>query len=462
MSIFKHKTKKTNDKEEKSSHKKRRFKFFYIFRIIFAIFTIILIYISMNFVRIFNKKGITYYEVNSGEIVNVDRHTGVIFREEYVEKANSDGYINFFVANTERVNRGAFIYSISDEENNFEKFSLNNDDKLLIKQKIKIAANNITDHNFSNVYAAKNNIDNQVNEINIVKQLENVDFEKELTAKEKGYARHAGLISFIIDGHENDTIESFDTNTINDFNNIKVSTKIKEVAPGDNIYKIVTNPEFSIAFDSDYNYDDMKNKNVNIKFLYENISASGKISSFLGDDEKKHYKVTIDEYPESFIDKRVVDFEIENKKISGLKIPIKSIVSKNCFVIPRDMIERDIETDEDIFYKLGIDGKRERISCNISKEDDEYYYVSIDDSLSNLKYGDTLINRYNDTYSLSDVRILDGVYNLNKGYAIFKNVDIIDRTNEYAIIRNRTSSGVALYDHIALNAADIKEGDLIA
>ena len=90
------------------------------------------------------------------------------------------------------------------------------------------------------------------------------------------------------------------------------------------------------------------------------------------------------------------------------------------------------------------------------------YYISIDDALSKLRYGEVLVNRYNDTYSLSEVVKLEGVYNVNKGYAVFKNVEVVDRTNEYAIVRSRSLNGIALYDHIALNAVSIKEGDLIA
>ena len=85
----------------------------------------------------------------------------------------------------------------------------------------------------------------------------------------------------------------------------------------------------------------------------------------------------------------------------------------------------------------------------------------MDDTFSNLKYGDVLINKYNDTYSLSEVVKIDGVYNVNKGYAIFKNIEIIDRTNEYAIINKQTINGISLYDHICLNAEEIKEGELI-
>ena len=146
----------------------------------------------------------------------------------------------------------------------------------------------------------------------------------------------------------------------------------------------------------------------------------------------------------------------------GYKIPIKSIVSKNCYVIPKNMVEKDVETDENIIYKYGTDGLKIKVPCNISKEDDKYCYISINDSLSKVKYGDVLTNKYNDNYSLSEVVKLEGVYNMNKGYAVFKNIEVIDRTNEYAIIKRHTPNSVAIYDHLALNASEINEGELIS
>ena len=450
------------EKAPKESEPVKKKKVFYLFRVLFAILIIILLYISINFVKIFNKKGISIYEVTSGEIVSVDRHRGLIYREEFAETCNTDGYINFFVANAGRVKRGAFVYSISDKESTFHRFELNGNDKNVIKQSIKMNANNITNYNFSNIYRAKENIDKQIDEINIVKQLETMDIEKELSAREKGYARYAGIVSFIIDGYENNDESLFNESLIKDYDNVKVVAQRKGVNAGDKVYKIITNPEFSIVFDSEYNYDNYENNEVSVKFLYENVSARGHIESFISNDGKKHFKIKISMYPERFIDKRVVDFEIENRKITGLKIPIKSIVSKNCFKIPKTMLTKDIETDENIFYKLGVSGEKVKVSCNISKEDSDFYYISIDDALSKLRYGEVLVNRYNDTYSLSEVVKLEGVYNVNKGYAVFKNVEVVDRTNEYAIVKSRSLNGIALYDHIALNAATINEGDLIA
>lgn len=465
--FFNKKKKKEINIETKNVNKENSIKkmssFTYIFRVTTVLLLIMFSYMVFNFVKIFNKNEVKIYEVTIGEIVNVDRHRGFIYRDESIANCLSDGYINFFVTNAERVNKGAFVYAINDVPSEIKLYELNNKDKTSIKQNIKMYNNNISDLEFSNVYLAKDGLKELINEINIIKQLEDIDIEKEIDAKEKGYAKYAGLISFLIDGFESAKIDDFSEELIKNYNIAKYSTQKKTVKSNDQIYKVIKSPEFVIAFDSSYDYDNYAKKDsLNIKFVYENVTANGRVESFIGNDNKKHFKLYITEYPEKFIDKRVVGFEIENKKIYGFKIPIKSIISKNCFIIPKNIIEKDMNTDENICYKFGANGVREKVVFNISKEDDKYYYISIDDALSKVKYGDVLTNRYNDTYSLSEVVKLEGVYNMNKGYAVFKNIEVIDRTNEYAIIKRNTINGVSIYDHLALNASDINEGDLIS
>lgn len=434
-----------------------------LIKVLFVIIVIICIYVAFNFVKLFSKDDVKVYEVTTGEIVNVDRHKGMIYRDEEVARSNVGGYINFYARNGAKVSRGSLVYSINDSQNSIAKSDLSKQDINTIRQNIKMSANNITNLNFSNIYTYKKNISSLIDEINIVKQLENVDIEKELKAKEKGFSRYAGIVSLVIDGFENNSINDFNEDVIRNYKSIVSKTDVDVVKASDPVYKIIKNPEFNIAFDSDFDYDAIDaSKNVKVKFVYDDITANGRIESFIGSDNQKHFMVSIVDYPEKFIDKRIVEFEIENKKVSGYKIPIKAIVSKNCYMIPKNMLEIDDETKENVFYKVAAFGETTKVTCNISKEDNKYYYVSIDDSLSKLKYGDVLTNKYNDTYSLSEVVKLDGVYNMNKGYAVFKNIDVIDKTNEYAIIKKNTTSGITLYDHIALDASDIVEGDLIS
>ena len=56
---------------------------------------------------------------------------------------------------------------------------------------------------------------------------------------------------------------------------------------------------------------------------------------------------------------------------------------------------------------------------------------------------------------------MEGVYNINKGYAVFKQIDLLFQNEEYSVVRTGTSYGIALYDHIALEGNKVKENDLI-
>ena len=54
-----------------------------------------------------------------------------------------------------------------------------------------------------------------------------------------------------------------------------------------------------------------------------------------------------------------------------------------------------------------------------------------------------------------------GVYNINKGYTVFKNIDILGSNKEFYIVDKGTKYGLKVYDHILLNPDGFKEGEFI-
>ena len=66
-----------------------------------------------------------------------------------------------------------------------------------------------------------------------------------------------------------------------------------------------------------------------------------------------------------------------------------------------------------------------------------------------------------DTYELKEKKSLKGVYNINKGYAVFKEVDILCESEEYYIVESGNDYGLSNYDHIALTGADVRENDVV-
>lgn len=55
-----------------------------------------------------------------------------------------------------------------------------------------------------------------------------------------------------------------------------------------------------------------------------------------------------------------------------------------------------------------------------------------------------------------------GVYNINRGYAVFRQVQILCESDEYYIVQSGDDYGLSNYDHIALTGKDVHEGDVIS
>ena len=59
---------------------------------------------------------------------------------------------------------------------------------------------------------------------------------------------------------------------------------------------------------------------------------------------------------------------------------------------------------------------------------------------------------------------VQGVYNINRGYAVFRRIEILSSNDEYYTIKKGTDYGLSVYDHIVLdaNAVDVYKRQGIA
>ena len=92
------------------------------------------------------------------------------------------------------------------------------------------------------------------------------------------------------------------------------------------------------------------------------------------------------------------------------------------------------------------------------KEPSYLYYVN----KSDFNEGDAIVSQKNQgKYIVGDVGVLEGVYCINKGYAVFRRIEILDQNEEYAIVSKNTSYGLARYDHIVRNAEVVDEEEIL-
>ena len=67
-----------------------------------------------------------------------------------------------------------------------------------------------------------------------------------------------------------------------------------------------------------------------------------------------------------------------------------------------------------------------------------------------------------DTVTLGKTDSLKGVYNVNKGYAVFRQVQILSEGDEYYIIAEGNSYSLSNYDHIALNGDSVRDNQIVS
>jgi hypothetical protein len=161
-----------------------------------------------------------------------------------------------------------------------------------------------------------------------------------------------------------------------------------------------------------------------------------------------------------YVNDRFVDVELVIDENTGLKIPVSAITTKEFYTIPKEYFTESTDSSGDCLMVQNDDTDDVTlVSPTIYYETDDFYYVDSEDVTA----GDVI--RKSDssaTYIIgTDVDELKGVYNINKGYAVFKQINILSQNENYAIVETKTSYGVALYDHIALEADKVQEDQLV-
>ena len=67
----------------------------------------------------------------------------------------------------------------------------------------------------------------------------------------------------------------------------------------------------------------------------------------------------------------------------------------------------------------------------------------------------------NERFRVAEKQSLAGVYNVNRGYAAFRYVNVIDENEEYCIVEKNVYYSIRTYDHIALHGSDCREGEIL-
>ena len=440
------------------------------------IFLSLLIYLIPSAVRGATRKQIRYNEVVEGSMSENKTHTGLILRDESVQVSPDGGYINIYMRDGKRAAVGSRVYSL-DATGDLKKLmeasagkedTISDSSVIEMKKKLSNFTSNYSDSDFEYVYDTKYLLDNAASEYSNLINIENIDN----ISNENGLSLnvitspYSGEISYAIDDiaekkEEDLTKSDFDTSKhpisyIKNEQLIEAETKV---------YRIVNSESWSIYFEFEKGEEELytEKKTLTVKFKSNGLTLTGDYSVVETKDGYSLGKLTFDKYMVQFISNRYAEFDIQSSVVNGLKIPSKCVLEKDFYTIPVEYMAKGGDGVSDGFYKqVDKDGTTSTVFVpeDIIKITDANCYISTENK--DIVSGDKLIKPdSNDIFEVSNKEKLLGVYNINKGYTVFKNIDILGSNKEFYIVDKGTKYGLKVYDHILLNPDGFKEGEFI-
>lgn len=441
------------------------------------IFAMIFIYIAFSIYTYMKKEKVQFFEVVEGNIVNDTAYTGLILRDETVQRTDYAGYINYYIREGKRAAVGTRIYSIDEmgsiaayrEENPEANVTLTDRNISDIRRQLTAFSRGYTDRNFGEVYSLQYSLEAAVLEFVNFNALDNLDMLQEQFGNtfQQVRAPKSGVVSYSIDGYEELELSQISMERFDRSNYAKAITKAgQRIEQGVPVYKLITSDDWNIVFalSDEEAAKYAEHKRLKIRFPTNDLETEAEFSVMTGSDGKQYGKLDFTQYMIQFVSERFVNFEIKTENADGLKIPASAITTKNFYLVPVEFQTQDEETGSVGFMKetYSENGTSvEFISATIYYSTEEYVYIDMGER-GVLQAGDYVVRPDSqERYQIGSSASLQGVYNINKGYAVFKQIEILNTNEEYYTIRKGTSYGLSVYDHIVLNAGTVYEGELI-
>lgn len=440
------------------------------------IFAVIFIYIIICVFMYFTQKHIVPYEVKAGSLSTNNIYKAVALRDETVVTAADAGYINYFAREGARVAVGDLVYTVDESgkladyittssagENSLSKMDLSE-----LKTEITGFISTFDRKDFSKVYDFKYNMQGTVLKLsnyNILESIDAIQSSGMTGLVNQCTAPQAGIVIYSIDGYETLTLEQMTAELVEQKDYEKKQLISNElIAAGDPVYKISGKEDWDLVIQVDKAREEelLEAEYVKVKFLKNQEMSWAKVTSYTNEAGDIFAKLSFTNSMITFCTDRFVDIELILEDESGLKIPNSSIVEKEFFIVPKSYVTKGGNGNSNGVlretYTEDGTATTEFIETTIYNEVDGEYYL--DDAT--LRIGDYIIMpESTEKYAVSKRGSLIGVYNINKGYADFKQVNILYSNDEYSIVQSNTTYGLNVYDYIVLDAVTVSEDELI-
>ena len=442
-----------------------------------VIFVIIFIYVIFNVFMYFTKTHISPYEVEQGTMASNNIYEGLVLRDETVYTSEHKGTVNYYVKEYSKIGFNDLIYSV---DKNGSVASKLNEAKQNSSQINSALSEDIADilsdfqlsyesKDFYKVYAVKDEVNSLLNEalsLDALNQISNyADSAEGNQTFHRVRAKEDGIVSYYIDGFEDITVDTFEPAMLDETTYNRDNLKVKaDIETGDPVYKIINNEKWHVILPISNELAKELSEDTLIRIRFVKDAKEMYAEYMIQEIDGSYFMIlTMKNAMIRYASERFLEIELLMAEETGLKIPNTAIVEKEFYTIPTEyfLIGENSEIIGILLEKVDKDGNKtsEVFKPTIYYRTDDFSYIDSE----HVHAGDVIIKQNsNDRYIVgNDTATLQGVYNINKGYAVFKQIEIIFQNEEYSIIKTGTSYGIALYDHIALEGNKIQEDELI-
>ena len=442
-------------------------------RIEFVIFGAILVYIVAMISIYYHSTPIVGYEIKMGSLSVSKAFTGIALRQEEVISSPYNGYINFYMREGERVSTRDKLYSIDEtgkladllSSMQLENTTYSDRDLDELKQEIMSFDKDFETSNFQRLYDFKYDFHGSVIKLSndaMFQSMEKINQTNLNGMVNLCATGKTGYAVFYLDGYESTALEDINQSMFDqskyEKNRIENNQLVEKEQP---VCKIITDEEWKLVVplndknESLFLADDY----MKVKFT-KNQQTSWAYVTILNQPDGKYAVLTFNNSCITFCTERFVEIELILNDVQGLKIPNSSIVEKEFMIIPKDYVTRGGEHGNYGVSKEYLDENGNTsykfTDVTIYSELEDSYYVDG----AGLERGDFIYMPDSmDKYRLTEFGTLIGVYNMNKGFADFKQITILYQNDEYAIINSNTNYGLTVYDRIVLDASTVNNND---
>ncbi len=447
---------------------------FYL-NIVLCVFLFLLVYLGLQVYYLHTGKGMQICEVAEGSLVKDNTFHGIVWRDERIVNADTAGYVNFYLREEKRTAVGDLVCTL-DESGKMQDLldqsqaagvtTLTEENLKELRNELFLFDKNFDLMDFSSIYDVQTELDNILFELINLETMNGIGSSdgSEGIIFDRCYAPYSGVVMYAMDGYENlqENIVTKDTFDRSSYEEKSIESG-SMVSAGQAIYKTVVSEDWSIFFpltrENREEYG-LKDNVFTVRFTKNGLTMKANYSTFYGADGEVYGRLDFNRYMIQFVEDRYLEFDIITSEITGLKVPTTAIVDKEFFIIPIDYLARGGNSNEDGFFVQALVEGQARPkfqSAVIYYRDEEYCYVNTDV----FSVGDYLVKPDStETYLVRNKASLPVVYNMNKGFAVFKLVDILTSNEEYTIVRQNTAYGLNLYDRIAIDGSQIKDGEI--